>query len=190
MIIRSSRVSRSAFFRTSSGTPILPTSWSRPPHSRASSSASETRITRPMSTAISLTRWLCRAVNGIALVDRLRQRADRLGEHLAHLDEPLRRHPGRVQRQCEQQRRPPLDGVDDRHQPSKRGECEVVERRSLGVADDDFGQRLTRPECENAASKQRIQKEERQLPRSSRRRSRRSGSLAPIACDETRQSQA
>ena len=87
MIIRSSRVSRSGFSRTSSGTPILPTSWSRPPHSRASSSASLTRITRPMSTAISLTRWLCRAVIRIALVDGLGQGADRLREHVAHLDE-------------------------------------------------------------------------------------------------------
>ena len=67
MIIRSSRFRRSCFSRTSSGTPILPTSWSRPPHSSASSSASLTRITRPMSTAISLTRWLCLAVYGSRL---------------------------------------------------------------------------------------------------------------------------
>ena len=67
MIIRSSLFSRSCLSRTRSGTPILPTSWSRPPHSRASSSPSLTCITRPMSTAISLTRWLCFAVNGSRL---------------------------------------------------------------------------------------------------------------------------
>ena len=69
-IIRSSLLSRSCLSSTASGTPILPTSWSRPPHSRASRSASPSRITRPMSPAISLTRHECLPVNGIALVHR------------------------------------------------------------------------------------------------------------------------
>jgi hypothetical protein len=47
--------------------------------------------TRPMSTAI-LPGGCGR--ERVALVDRLGERADRLGEHLPHLDEPLRRHPG------------------------------------------------------------------------------------------------
>ncbi len=67
MIIRSSRLRRSCLSRTLSGTPILPTSWSRPPHSSASTSASLTCMTCPMSTAISLTRTLCIAVNGSRL---------------------------------------------------------------------------------------------------------------------------
>ena len=66
----------------------------------------ETRITRPMSTAISLTRWLCSRRVRVALVDGLGQRADRLREHVAHLDEPLVRQPRRVQRHREQQRSP------------------------------------------------------------------------------------
>ena len=37
----------------------------------------------------------------IALVDRLRQRPDRLREHVAHVHEPLGGQPRRVQRQCE-----------------------------------------------------------------------------------------
>ena len=67
MIIRSSRVRRSGLSRTASGTPILPTSWSRPPHSSASSSGELTRISRPMSTPISFTLWLCLLVNGSRL---------------------------------------------------------------------------------------------------------------------------
>ena len=43
----------------------------------------------------------------IALVDRLGQRPDRLREHVADLDELLRRHPRRIQRQRKQQRGPP-----------------------------------------------------------------------------------
>ena len=67
MIMRSSLVSFSCLSRTLSGTPILPTSCSRPPHSRASSSLALTCMTRPMSTAIVLTRWLCMAVYGSRL---------------------------------------------------------------------------------------------------------------------------
>ena len=37
----------------------------------------------------------------VALVDGLGQRADRLGEHLAHLDEARVRQPGRIQRDGE-----------------------------------------------------------------------------------------
>ena len=67
MIIRSSRLSRSCLSRTLSGTPILPTSWSRPPHSRASSSESVRCIARPMSPPISLTRQECLLVYGSRL---------------------------------------------------------------------------------------------------------------------------
>ena len=53
--MRSSLLRRSGFSRTASDTPILPMSCSSPPHSRASISASEQRICRPMVTAISCT---------------------------------------------------------------------------------------------------------------------------------------
>ena len=65
--VRSSLVRRSGLSRTWSGTPILPTSWSRPPHSSASISASLQRITRPMSLAIFITRRLCLLVVGSRL---------------------------------------------------------------------------------------------------------------------------
>ena len=42
----------------------------------------------------------------VALVDGPRQRPDGLREHLAHLDEPVVRHPGRVERQSEEQASP------------------------------------------------------------------------------------
>ena len=107
MIGRSSLVRRSAFCRTWSGTPILPTSWSRPPHSRASRSLSPRRITRPMSTEMSLTRHECSAVVRIPLVHSPGQRGDGLGEHLAHLDEVVIREPGRVEGEGEQEAGPP-----------------------------------------------------------------------------------
>ena len=65
----------------------------------------------------------------VALVHRLGQRPDRLREHLAHLDEPLVRHPRREQRQPEQQRRPPATTgqfVHPSHEPAERGEGEQV----------------------------------------------------------------
>ena len=67
----------------------------------------------------------------VALVDRLGKRADRLGEHLAHLDEPLGRQARRVQRQREQQRGPPLDRVDDRHEPPERRKARLLNAVSL-----------------------------------------------------------
>ena len=63
MVARSSRVRCSFFSSTASGTPILPMSWSRPPHSSASRSWSLTFIARPMSMAISWTRRLWPLVN-------------------------------------------------------------------------------------------------------------------------------
>ena len=67
IVIRSSFVNFSGLRRMASGTPILPTSCSRPPHSSASSSESLTRMTRPMSMEISLTRMLCFDVIGSRL---------------------------------------------------------------------------------------------------------------------------
>ena len=87
MIARSSLVRRSGLLSTLSGTPIFPMSWSSPPHSRASSSFSDSRITRPMSTEICCTRMLWPDVNLSLRVHRLRQARHRLGEHLAHLDD-------------------------------------------------------------------------------------------------------
>ena len=63
-----------------------------------------TRITRPMSTAISLHPLAVLARVRVALVHGLGQGPDRLREHLAHLDEALVRQPGRVERQREQER--------------------------------------------------------------------------------------
>ena len=60
---RSSFVSLSGLFSTSSRTPILPMSCRSPPHSRASSSLSDSLSTRPMSTEICCTRRLWPAVN-------------------------------------------------------------------------------------------------------------------------------
>ena len=122
MIVRSSLLRRSAFLSTLSGTPILPTSWSRPPHSRASSSASPTRMTRPISTEISFTRTECFEVIRIALVDGLRQGPDGLREHVAHLDEALVSESRRVQRDRKQRRSPPMHGVHKSHKPRQRSE--------------------------------------------------------------------
>ena len=51
-------------------------------------------IARPMSPAISLTRSECLLVNGSRLSTALGERRDGLGEHLAHLDEPVVRDAG------------------------------------------------------------------------------------------------
>ena len=60
------------------------------------------------------------ALGGV--VDGLGERPDRLGEHLAHLDEARVRQTGRVQGDGEECGGPPLNGVDDRHQPRQRRE--------------------------------------------------------------------
>ncbi len=67
IFVRSSLVSLSCLSRISSRTPILPMSWSRPPHSRASMSLEVHFITRPMSLEICMTRWEWFAVNGSRL---------------------------------------------------------------------------------------------------------------------------
>ena len=148
MIIRSSRFSRSCFRRTASGTPILPTSWSRPPHSRASSSASLTRMTRPMSIAISLTRWLCRAVYGSRL-STASAKAPIVWVNISRIstdrcDACRVVYRGKREQKC----RPPLDRVDDRHQPPKRSQGKAAERRLLTVARDNRAKRLAGPKCE------------------------------------------
>ena len=80
----------------------------------------------------------------VALVDRLRKRPDGLREHVAHLDEPLRRHARRVQRQREQQRRPPLDRIHDGHEPPKGTEGEDRGRSPSGFPNDYRAKRSAR----------------------------------------------
>ena len=122
IIIRSSLVSRSGLRRTASGTPILPTSWSSPPHSSASSSESLTRMTRPMSTEISLTRTLCFDVYGSRL-STASAKAPIVCVNMSRIS--TKRcicETSRVERNREQGGRPPLDGVDEGHEPSQRGQ--------------------------------------------------------------------
>src|SRR5439155_26543451 len=65
----------------------------------------------------------------IPLVHRLRQRPDRLREHLAHLDEPLIRDACRREGQTKEQCRPPAgprELVHPGHQPSEGCEGKEV----------------------------------------------------------------
>ena len=64
MAVRSSLLRRDGFSSTASGMPILPTSWSRPPHWRLSRSASDTPISWPISIAIVETFSECFLVDG------------------------------------------------------------------------------------------------------------------------------
>ena len=100
---RSSRVSRSCLSSTESGTPILPMSCRRPPHSRASSSSSPTFIDPADVHGDRLDPVAVAAGEGVALVDRLGQAPDRLGEHLPDFHEALVGQARRVQRHGEQQ---------------------------------------------------------------------------------------
>ena len=111
-------VSAPCLSRIASGMPILPMSCSRPPHSSASSSASEQPSSSPRSLAISWTRSLWPAVNGSLASTAPDQAAHGLGEHVADLDDLLVAGARGVQRHREgQDPDRPGDDVHRGHQP-------------------------------------------------------------------------
>ncbi len=82
----------------------------------------------------------------IALVDGLRERPDRLREHLAHLDEALEGESGRIERNGKQQRGPPAAVghlINPSHEPRQRRQgkdarsepSEVADQGQCGTAD-------------------------------------------------------
>ena len=125
----------------------MPTSWSRPPHSSASSSGSLTRMTLPMSTAISLTLWLCRAVYG----SRLSTAAASAPIVCVNMSRISTNRCDAIRvvysGKREQQGGPPLDGVDERHEPAQRRQGDVVEGGVPGIAADHGVEGLPRPKC-------------------------------------------
>ena len=102
------------------------------------------------------------------------------GEHLPHLDEVVVRQPRRVQREREQQARPPGDRVHLRHEPANRREAHRLAANPARVAAGGHVAQCSRLCAVRRAwpSGQRSGEEERRSPHDRRRRTPR-GSWAP-----------